>query len=490
MSADSPGEKRGFRAFFAHALRPKKSRQVLRKGSSASTPDLRAEFQRSSTTSEDVPPLPSLAPLEAHRLKYREINANKDTQLGESRDPTEMLHAIGVQDIDPADPYANAEFDTRPPGEPMIASLSPTLWAQIFEYLTPADQASLAFASKTFLSLLSLQDPWHALNDPSNHDYKADFLVTQDRQYPHHLLCFPCARYHRRTQEGHEKLQPANVVNPLFDCPNMRNPLLPPPRHRITHGRTIPFSFVQLVMRAHRFSPSYGLPAQSLSRRWRRDDWSHNTRFHIHRGHLLMRVISTCFADPGLPPSSQRLLLYSREDYWPYFSACAHWRDGELMNACKCALGHIPVPRDNSALQGLEHRAKDVMARRLHNPNALTTLCGKCRPMRRCPECPSEYLIEVKLTEDRADPRALRFRHAIVVTRWCDLGDGSSPRLSREWAACNGLLEGYDSFEMLGKRSISGIFESSITDDTLPGQRIISMNPKGKKLGEEGTGWY
>ncbi|GLA82173.1 hypothetical protein AtubIFM56815_006352 [Aspergillus tubingensis] len=491
MSDDSPGERRGFRAFFANALRPKKSRQVLRKGYSASTPDLRAGFKRPSTTSEDVPPLPSIAPLEAHRLKYRELNANKDTQLGESRDHTELLHAIGVQDIDPSDPYANRyEFDNRPPGEPLIASLTPILWAEICSYLNPADQASLAFASKTLLSKLAPLQPWQALNDPSNREYRSDFLVSQDRYLPHHLLCFPCARYHRRTQEGHEKLQPAHVVNPLFNCPNMRNSLLPPPRHRITHGRTLPFSFVQLVMRAHNFSPSYGLSPDSLSRRWRRDDWSHHTRFHIHKGHLLMRVISTRFADPDLPPSSQRLLLYSREDYWPYFSACAHWRDGELMNVCKCALTHIPKPRDTSALQGLEHRAKDLMARRIHNPNSIATLCGKCRPMRRCPECPSEYLVEIKLTEDRTDPRSLHFRHAIVVTRWCDLGDGKSPRLSREWAACNGLLEGYDSFQMLGKRSISGIFEASIADDTLPGQRIISMNPKGKKRGEDGTGWY
>ncbi|PYH87761.1 hypothetical protein BO71DRAFT_424156 [Aspergillus ellipticus CBS 707.79] len=495
----SPGERRGLRAFFSNALRPKKSRQVLRKGYSSSTPDLRKDSLRPSTTtttSDDVPPMPSLAPLEAHRLKYRAINAGKDTQLGESRDHTEILHAIGVQDFDPADPYADGHLhDHRPPGEPMIASLTPDLWLLISTYLTPADCASLAFTSKTLFSRLSPSAPFSALSLPENREFRADFLSTQDRALPHHLLCFPCAIYHRRTQEGHEKLRPADVVNPLFACPNMQNALLPPPRHRITHNRTLPFTFVQLVMRARRFSPTYGIPPESLSRRWRRDDWSHHSRFHIHRGHLLMRVTSTRFADPALPPSSQRLLLYSREDYWPYFSACAHWRDGELMNACKCALTHIPVPRNTSALQGLEHRAKDVMARRVHNPNALATLCGKCRPMRRCPECPSEYLIEIKLTEDRTDSRALVFRHAIVVTRWCDLGDGSSPRLSREWAACNGLLdtEGpdrYDSFQMLGKRSISGIFESAITDDTLPGQRIISMNPKGKKLGEEGTGWY
>ncbi|KAF7586590.1 hypothetical protein BBP40_008635 [Aspergillus hancockii] len=245
-------------------------------------------------------------------------------------------------------------------------------------------------------------------------------------------------------------------------------------------------------MRAARYGPKYGLPPDSLSRRWRRDGWSHHTRYHLHQGRLLMRVVSTAFADPALTPSQQRLLLYSREDYWPYFSACAHWRDGELMNVCKCALSHIPVPRETAGLQGLEHRAKDMYHRRAHNPNALATLCGKCRPMRRCPECPSEYLVEVKITEDRSSASSKMFRHAIVVTRWCDLGDGRSPRLSREWAAVNGdeAGEGYDSFAVMGKRSISGIFEAAITDDTLPGQRIISMNPKGLKLGEAGNNWY
>ncbi|PLN81433.1 putative iron superoxide dismutase A [Aspergillus taichungensis] len=496
----TPGERRGFRAFFASALRPKKSRQVLRKGGfSTSTPDLRPSTSSSSVYTapgarypdDDVPPMPSLAPLEAHRAKYRAINAGKDTQLGETRDPTAMLHALGVQELE-HDPNAPDDMhDHRPPGEPDIASLSADLWQRIADELNPADRASLIFASKTLLSRLG-PGAWWALDEPDNIPFKGDFLASQDRRYPHHLLCFPCGVFHRRTQEGAERLQPAGTVNPLFDCPNARNSALPAPRHRITHGRVIYFAFVQLSMRAHRFGPSYGIPAETLSRRWRRDGWWHNSRYYIHRNHLLMRVVSSTFAEPGLTPSAQRMLLYSREDYWPYFSACAHWRDGELMNVCKCALGHIPQPRATAGLQGLEHRAKDKYHGRTHNPNALTTLCGRCRPMRRCPECPSEYLVEVKLTEDRSDPRALRFRQAIVVTRWCDLGDGTSPRTSPEWSACNGenVDQPFDSFARYSKRSIAGTFEAAFTDDTLPGQRMLSMNPKGKKLGEEGTGWY
>ncbi|KAL4782851.1 hypothetical protein BJX76DRAFT_349080 [Aspergillus varians] len=489
MLGSTPTKKRGLRGFLSHALRPKKSRQVLRRKTFGSTTDL------STTTTlrdEDVPPVPALTPLQAHNFKYNRIHSEQDTQLGESRDHTAVIHAIGIQNFD-TDSDADAYYsrDRRPPGEPLIASLPNDLWVLISDYLSPTDSAQLAFASRTLYNRLGPY-AWRTINQPEYTDDRADFLVSQDRHYPHHLLCFPCGRFHRRTQEGRETLQPAKVINLLFECPNARNNARPPPRHRITHGRNIPFTFVQLAIRPIRFkSPIYGISDPvSLSRRWRRDDWSHHSRFLVHNGHLLMRVTSSTFADPGLPPSSQRLLLYSREDYWPYFSACAHWRDGNLMPAAKCALSHIPIPRRTEGLQGLEHRTKDVVHRRVYNPNSITTLCGHCRPMRRCPDCPSEYLIEIKLTEQREQGAQSRFRHAIVVTRWCDLGDGTSPRLSKEWAACNGELEGFDSFKELGKRAISGTFESAFTDETIPGQRIISMNPTGKRLGEEGTDWY
>jgi len=107
--------------------------------------------------------------------------------------------------------------------------------------------------------------------------------------------------------------------------------------------------------------------------------------------------------------------------------------------------------------------------------------------MRRCPECPTEYLIELKLGEDKTDP-VNRFKQVLVVTRWSDLGDGTTP-LSREWAACNGEGEGYDSFQAIGKRAISGIFEAQ-SGVTMPYQRVLSLNPNREKQGEEGHKWY
>lgn len=432
--------------------------------------------------------MPHLAPLEVHRRKYKQANATVDTQLGERQDYTSIIHSLGL--LDPMDRYEPGEIDNsrRPPGERDIAKLPPRLWCRIATYLNPAEAASLAIATRRLYRRLGRRY-LVVLAHPSNFEYRLDFLSGLDRGMPHHLLCYPCGRYHRRTKEGQERLRPTHVLNPLFDCPESTNILNPPPRHRIAPGRMIPYTFVQLAMRAHRFGPRYGIQVDSLARRWERDGWSHSSRFHVYEGRLLMRVTSQTFAQPDLPPASLRMLLYSREDYWPYFSACAHWRDGELMPACKCALNHIPKPRETSGLQGAEHKVKDRWVGRQFDPNALTTLCGFCRPMRRCPECPTEYLIEVKLSEDRSEPRNPVFRQAIVVTRWTDLGDGKTPH-GLEWGSINGKRDDYDSFKNYSRRGIASIFESAFTADTLPGQRVISLNPKKKKLGEKGHDWY
>ena len=111
--------------------------------------------------------------------------------------------------------------------------------------------------------------------------------------------------------------------------------------------------------------------------------------------------------------------------------------------------------------------------------------------MRRCPECPTEYLIELKLEEDRMETNpSHKFKQCLVVTRWSDLGNGRSPEKG-EWAAVCGKNEvSYESFNMMGRRALSGTFESFQAGVTIPGQRILSLNPKGEKLGEKGHGWY
>lgn len=267
------------------------------------------------------------------------------------------------------------------------------------------------------------------------------------------------------------------------------------PRLRITHGRELPYGWVQLVLRG-RYSIAHGVQPSALERRWKCRDsgWSHRTRYMVHDGRLLMRVVSQAVAPPNstMTATTTRHLLYDREEYTPFFSVCAHWKDGELMALCKCALSHVPAPPESYVAQ-LKKAPK--ISRAAARPNFIVTGCDWCRPARRCPECPTEYLFEIQMIEDPRDP-VVPFKHSLVVTRWSDLGDGSSPFTSPEWAAVKGValpgLEAnaeYESFSNVGRRAVSGIFESHVSG-SIPGQRMISLNPKNKKLGEEGHGWY
>ncbi|XMA08007.1 hypothetical protein WAI453_000798 [Rhynchosporium graminicola] len=480
---------------FISRLFRSKSRTKLTKSPSSKTALSRASTNSSQPPSIDLPPpVPPLKqkPL-AHGAIYRPLDDNRDEQTGERRDDTDLLHGLAHHGSHDSLDSLNAlkmKEEWRPPGVRDVASLSVRLWGRIASLLPVGDQAALALTTRTLLARVGAES-WWELEKEENRKEKLRFLMKLDEQLPGHLLCFSCAIYHVRTQRGEESLKKANVLNRLYFCPRVGKPGHEQPRTRISPGWNLPFTFVQLVMRGYRYGvSSHGIPVNELGRRWKDpySEWTHQSCFYIHKGHLLMRVSSKSFAGAKLPPSAQRHLLYSREDYTPYFSACAHWRDGELMPACKCALSHIPENRLTTAQQ---FKSGPLIKQNLLRPNAIVSLCSRCRPMRRCPECPSEYLVELKLAEDKEDPMN-RFKQAIVVTRWCDLGDGTSPDVI-EWAAINGLeVEGrehYDSFKMMGRRAISGVFEAQ-NGVTMPGQRLISLNPKGVTRGEDDEDWY
>ena len=417
----------------------------------------------------------------------------RDKQTGEIIDHTDMLHSLVPTESQTDAPILRRmqSHEGTEPGQSVIDRFGNKVLDKIISSLDTVDRSALALSCKAFQTYVGT-DCWKQLALPENRLDLLRFLPLIDADLPTHLLCFDCAKYHVRTHPGNETLRPANVLNPVYECPNASNPNKINPRIRLTFGRILPFTFSQLAMRASRFAPQYGLDLDSLSRRWKDREgsgssWSHQTRFVMIKNHLLMRVASQTFAPPGLPPSGERHLLYSREDFIPYFSVCPHWRDGVLLPMVKCALHHIPKPPEGS---GVQRVAADVKLH-FHPTNPIVILCENCRPMRRCPECPTEYLIEVRMTEDKSDPDPHKlFKQALVVTRWSDLGDGTSP-LNPEWAAVSGMpgFE-YDSFKALGKRAVSGQFEGEVYGDVIPGQKLLSMNPDKVKLGEKGHEWY
>lgn len=512
--ADAAPRKGGWLAMLGLRPRSKEpdARRRLSKKKSAvelasPDPDKLADSASSGRSSTDSAGKPSPAsppqppPTRAPRAPTQPRHVlDKDT--GERRDLTEMLHALTYrEDLDAIDEVHHhsdsLEYDpSKPDGTAMLASLSPELWLHVAEYLSALDVARLSSTCRTMTARLGPL-PYRLLRDPSNHSDRLDFLLAMDAKLPRHLFCFPCAQWHLRIQPGFESLKPQSVLNPLFECPNRKNFKLPPPRIRITEGRTLPFTFVQLAKRHWALGPEYGIPHQSLARRWREPSsssgsgWAHSSLYHVtDRGHVLVRVTSQVFVAGGLPDAAKRGLLFSRDDYTPYFSVCAHWKAGELTAVPKCALDHLPV-EDASARRDLQNRLHGGPPR---PPAAgLVPTCNRCKPIRRCPRCPTEYLFELKTAEDRsvAANGPGRFKPALFVSRWSDLGPARRPD-DKEWAAVAGLDAaggGYDSFAEMGQRSLNGTFEAAFTD-TVPGRRIVSTNPKNVGEDERGGSWF
>jgi len=411
--------------------------------------------------------------------------------LVEQKDHTDMMHRLAhhdsfdslvdktvdkgqSRDVDvDVDAHVDVLRRVSTKDERMVASLPDEVWQRITSFLNPLDAAHLAQASQTLRARLG-SEPFDALIRPENRHYRIAFLHAQDSKLPRHLLCFPCAKYHLRSRPGKESLKMDFVNNPLFDCPAAKTSVLP--RIRLAHGRELPYSFVQLALRDDRHSPAHGISCAALARSWKSASsaWSYRTQYMVHDSRLLVRVASRAFTPPAatLTETVERHLLYDREEYVPFFSVCAHWRDGDLLKICKCAMSHVPAPPDGY-LQQLRRAPK--ISRSAANPHFIVTMCDFCRPARRCPECPTEYLVEIQMVEDATD--AVRpFKHAIVVTRWSDLGDGSSPYTGPEWAAIKGLDtnndgQGYESFSHVGRRAVGGIFESRMSG-SVPGKSI------------------
>ncbi|KAF2754871.1 hypothetical protein EJ05DRAFT_479280 [Pseudovirgaria hyperparasitica] len=488
-------------------LQSKKSSFSLRrifKSDKHSAKDPGGQSQSGKLRKKNLPaPVSSQANDLGERHEYAIFNDNPSNEYSrpQIKDSGDVMHGLAHRDFlhddddepPPKDHFSpNARRRKRqgmlvsPEHEKRIASLPPEVWKRIALFLNPIDAVNLAISNKTLYTKLGLM-PFEMFNSIEHRHFKHAFLHALDEQYPGHLLCFPCSKYHKRLHPGKETLKIEYVNNPIFACPNINSSVLP--RMRLTHARELPYAYIQLVLRAAKHTPSYGISIDALSKRWRHAGWTHRTRFLIHDGRLLMRVISRAFTLPArdMTETSMRHILYDREEYMPFFSVCAHWRDGLLMPTCKCMMSHVPAPPE-SIYQQLQKAP--TFSRERANPGLIVRGCDTCRPARRCPECPTEYLVEINMVEDPSDP-VQKFKHAIVVTRWSDLGDGRSPYTSPEWVAINGLesQERFDSFSHYGRRAVGGVFESKVSGQ-VPAMRLLSLNPKNVKKGEEGDGWY
>jgi len=486
-----------------------------------------------------------------------------DTTVTEATLPPYQPPTYTLMSVSPTDDVSYLRHPT--PCLQLVAQLPSEIWRTIATHLNPYDAGNLAASNKVLRLKLGA---FHThLSFPLHKHRRIAQLLEFDYHYPNHLFCFNCTKFHPRVKIGLERLPLTNLID-VYNCPNATN--LPAPRLRLADKRILPFAMVQLMMRHKLHGDAYGVPPEALGRRWvdRETGWTHNVRFVIvpypfadasdpldmasgstafseisnyddlpnyasdstpynpsssrrpdptlnnpnQKYHVLMRCTSTHFATAALTQSEERLFLYSRNDYAPYFSACAHW-NGPLMPLAKCALRHVPAAPDSVVSQ--LHRGPRVSISKA-NPNQMPRQCDECRPIRRCSACPTEYMFRVKFVEDKQDVEK-PFKHAMSVTRWSDLGDASSPWVSessstsiaspsnvsprwdygsKEWAAIvgedgtgvggkmnkdgswsTGRSKGgsYDSFGNVGRLTLCSRFEMAVGNEP-PGERCLPLN--------------
>lgn len=306
-----------------------------------------------------------------------------------------------------------------------------------------------------------------------------------DRTLPYHLFCFNCCTYHARLRPGLETLSPSWITTPVFACPTLKT--LPTPRLAVTPSRKLPFTLPQLLARATRLdSLAHGIHMSALSKTWvdiaegfeASPDieneggsfisydgadggpigWRHRTQLRTHHGHVLLRVSSTHVLPQRLLSTSEiNRLLITRSNYEPYFSTCQHWHTagpvGPLLSLAKCAIGHAQAPHIKDSKNDGNNVDKRGKARKTVIPTAdskgvpltgvgskVTSQCAECRPLRRCEDCGTEYLIQLRVQQDKtrrkssaasagsngaaASPAAAlpKFRPYLSVTRYSDLG--------------------------------------------------------------------
>ncbi|KAI9738412.1 MAG: hypothetical protein M1834_008915 [Cirrosporium novae-zelandiae] len=288
----------------------------------------------------------------------------------------------------------------------IFEKLPPELWHMIVSYLPFISTASLALTCRHMAYTLG-HEYWYNLRNPGPE--KLAFLRLLDVSMPKYLLCSSCKIFHRRrrTYKYAETLQASKKFNYIKRCCRHRETA------RISWSLELDWWLIQLVMRAYRCGPRYGVGLKALSCVENRgqDVWI-ETKASIIDDHLFLKVQNCALIDPKRPVANLAVIGQN-------LCACNHlFKPWPLLNACFEAVDNLP--RNWKQAKNYSYRSA----------------------LFRCPSCPSEYLVELRpasqfqvIADPRPFPRLLREREMILcVSRWMDVGDGESPD-SPEWKA-------------------------------------------------------
>ena len=300
-----------------------------------------------------------------------------------------------------------ASEDPKPEKAPLhgpLCDLPAEILQLVADFLPTTSAASFALCSRfTYLAIGSQH--WHHLRDQAHGEEKRQFLSILERDLPTFVHCHRCNQLHRR-MEYERPRRPSGLA--ILHVPAMK-PCIRRDRIRMVwvFDYDLHFHFCQLVMRAYRYGPQYGIPLGALT--------------HIST-QSRQRSASQVFVSARIAPASGELILRIR--YRILMQSEMHLKDLQWYRVYICP-----------HLIGVRHHSRLSALLRCKMSHVNDRKCPVCSVLIQCHHCATECLVE---TEDFGDLGLI-----VMITAWKNLGSCKTPT-DRMWRD-----QAYDSQERL-----------------------------------------
>ena len=263
----------------------------------------------------------------------------------------------------------------------------------ITAFLPITSAASFALCSRFTYSAIGSQD-WHLLRDPAYGTAKRQFLAILERDLPNFVYCNRCNLLHRRMEHESPRRPSgwAGLLNHSVKRCIRRDRI----RFLWVRNYNLYFQLCQLVMRAYRYGPQYGIPLGALTH-----------MYSESRERSALQV----FISARIAPATDELILRIK---FRVLIQCAEdladlKRHG--VHICPHLVGYEIYSRLPALLRCKLSHVKDLT-------------CPACSRLIQCNHCATECLVE---TEDFGDLGLV-----VTITGWKNLGSCKTPT-DRMW---------------------------------------------------------
>ena len=292
-----------------------------------------------------------------------------------------------------------------------LSGLPTEIVQMIAQYVSPVDAASLAFCSRTLVYLLGRRQ-W----DFSDSTVRSQFLARLERDYPALFYCESCSILHPRDAIG----PPGPAFQPEISLRRHTDKNEPPslslwrsvdvhPMHSLYDFN---FMHLQLAMKRYHHGPEHGIPTESLAYtevRW----------FEERSVTTLLSVEARACCDQTKPSP-----MCLRIQNWALVGGGASRSAEDFLSKIGfiwiCT--HLSV-RDANISQFVRSEL-DVYAYYYAEDGGRPPSGNDDNIFFKCRMCAIDYRLQVRRCGDEGP--------ALVITKWLDLGAGSTP-MGIEW---------------------------------------------------------